>query len=345
MEQQYPAWLDDPYINFSNILSYNCAINFLDTPRERGKTWGIQIRALKHAIRTGHSTILVRRTRKSTNAAKAKVFNPKICHFLGISPDDIIRQGDMIFYKQGDKKRIPILEFYALTERERARSSDSGVADLFCIDEANIPPAEMSYFRGDPVENALDIWQSVRRGGHMPMLIFGNRESVINPFQSYFGIQPLPIDFNGIKRFRQKSILVAQSTKKTSNRSDFSDSVDMALRGTRYQSFADSNHPRGVDEVHIRRTKPAKSVYYCTFYIREKWASAWRYDGGLWIGDDAMDTRCIYVINSTPPEGRKVEILKKLDDRFRYMKKSHVSNSIFFKNHTLQELFLTEVFK
>lgn len=293
VSEGYPTWLDDDFIDLSKILSYNAVINFLDTPRNRGKTWSIQIRAYKHALRHNKSTILVRRNVKSLKQFKAKAFNAKFCDFFGIDPESIIRAGNIFYIKQGGNK-TPMLEVCALSERYTQRSADSGQADLFVIDEANVPPSERSTFRGDPVDNALDIWDSNRRGGHMPMVIFGNRESVVNPFQSYFGIQPLPLDFNGIRRYRDKTIMVAQSTKESVLGGQFNDKVNVALGGTKYSEFSRHGTPRSVDNVHVLPKKPKKAEWYCQFLEKGKIYTIYRFDGGVWLTPEWDRSRLVF---------------------------------------------------
>lgn len=331
----HPAWLDEPFINIDHILSYNPVVAFLDTPRNRGKSWGIQYRAWKHAIRTGRSTILVRRNRKSARQAFSKVFNAKFCRTFGIDPKRFIRKNDTIFYEVNDRLVIPALQICALSDRYSQRSADSGTADLFVIDEANVPPEERHFFRGDPVTNALDIWDSNRREAKMPMLIFGNRESAFNPFQAYFGIPPLPIDFDGIRRYRQKTILVAQSTKKNALISDFSSRTDIALAGTAYAEFAAHGKPRSCSSLNIIAKMPKNAEWYMTIYVKGRPYSFWRTEAGLWVNQSIDVNRKAFAWRQPHKDAEVINSFN--HPRFQYLTKCVKSNSIWFRAPDIAE--------
>lgn len=331
----HPAWLDEPFINIDHILSYNPVVAFLDTPRNRGKSWGIQYRAWKHAIRTGRSTILVRRNRKSAKQAFSKVFNAKFCRTFGIDPKRFIRKNDTIFYEVNDRLVIPTLQICALSDRYSQRSADSGTADLFVIDEANVPPEERHFFRGDPVTNALDIWDSNRREAKMPMLIFGNRESAFNPFQAYFGIPPLPIDFDGIRRYRQKTILVAQSTKKNALISDFSSRTDIALAGTAYAEFAAHGKPRSCSSLNIIGKMPKNAEWYMTIYVKGRPYSFWRTEAGLWVNQSIDVNRKAFAWRQPHKDAEVINSFN--HPRFQYLTKCVKSNSIWFRAPDIAE--------
>lgn len=344
-EQSYPKWLDDDYIDLSKILSYNAIINFLDTPRNRGKSWSIQIRAFKHALRHGRTTILCRRNKKSAQKAMQKAFSPKLCAFLGIDPQAIARNGNVISYEKRKGLLIPMIEVCALSDRYNQRSADSGLADLFVVDEANVPPEERSFFRGDPVENMLDIWDSNRREASMPLLIFGNREGVVNPFQSYFGIKPLPIDFNGIRRYRQKTILVAQSTKEGKREGDFNDKVRVALKGTRYDRFARAGMPKGTDLSHVIN-RPANATWYMTVIFKSKHYAFYRFDGGLWITTEQDRSRKAFALGDKPVDGAEwIQSFSKNKQRFSFLFKSLRDNALWFSNPDIPEELSEVLFK
>lgn len=331
----HPAWLDEPFINLDHILSYNPVFAFLDTPRNRGKSWGIQYRALKHAIRTGRTTILVRRNKKSVKRLFSKIYNEKFCRHFGVDRTRISRKNDTIFYQINDRLTIPILEVCALSERYDQRSSDSGIADLFVIDEANVPPEERHFFRGDPVTNALDIWDSNRREAKMPMLIFGNRESAFNPFQAYFGIPPLPIDFDGIRRYRQKTILVAQSTKKNELISDFSSKADIALAGTAYAEFAAHGKPRSCSLLNIIGKMPREAEWYMTLHVKGRSYSFWRTEAGLWVNQTIDVSRKAFAWRQPYKEAEVINSFN--HPRFQYLTKCVKNNSIWFRSPDIAE--------
>lgn len=337
MSQQdpHPAWLDDPFINLDHILSYNPVIAFLDTPRNRGKSWGVQYRAWKHALRAGRTTILVRRDKKSVKRAFSKIYNAKFCKAFGIDQTRFIRKGDTIFYEVNDHLTIPVLEVCALSERYAQRSSDSGLADLLVIDEANVPPEERHFFRGDPVTNALDIWDSNRRESKMPLLIFGNRESAFNPFHAYFGIPPLPIDFDGIRRYRQKTILVAQSTKKNELASDFSTRADIALAGTRYSEFAAHGKPRSCASYAIIAKMPKNAEWYLTLYVKGRAYSFWRTEAGLWVNQSVDVNRKAFAWR-TP--FKDAEVINSFNHpRFQYLTKCIKNNAVWYRSPDIGE--------
>lgn len=67
-------------------------------------------------------------------------------------------------------------------------------AKLIFFDEAFTTPEKHRLFRGNEVEAFLDLWHSYKRepGDNVRALLTGNRESAVNIYLTYFGVEKKP---------------------------------------------------------------------------------------------------------------------------------------------------------
>lgn len=288
MSYKVPAWLDADYINFTGLLSYGAPINFLDTTRGRGKTWGIFWRAYKHFMRSHKGTILVRRTEDATKKTKHGAFSAKFCRVHNIAPNSIRIKGDFAEVNINDRW-YRFLQFCTLSNASDERSNDDDFYDLMILDEGKVDARKRAHYQGDEVMDLMDLYDSKRRESKMQLLILGNRESVGSPYMNFFGIPPLPIDFNGVRCFRGGTVVCAQSTRPKKEVHEFDAKVKRALDGTRYGEFAYHGRAKDYDDAHVTK-KPKSARYYCGFDFGAP-VSAWLHAGNVYFTSGVDTTR------------------------------------------------------
>jgi hypothetical protein len=326
-------WLDDDFINWVNLLSFNAPFNFLDTTRNRGKSWGIFISAYKRYKRKHRGTILVRRTREAMKKTKHSAYGNKICKFMGIDPATIRINGDYAETVDKAGKWHKFLWFVTLSEHSELRSADNAFFDRMILDEGKVSARKRAMYQGDEVTDLMDLYDSLRRGNRMQLLILGNRESVSSPYMSFFGIPNLSTDFNGVKRFKKKTIVCAQSTKPSAVTSDFDDAVRTALDGTRYAEFAYHGVAKDYDGNHVKK-KPSKAFFYCAFDFGTPLA--------LYISDGVYFTmlndlsRPVWVNRPTTLKNSVLWTARDLT-RLPYLKQCVRDNKVFFESPEVAE--------
>ena len=328
------AWLDADYIDFTPLLGYGAPYNFLNTTRRRGKTWSIMKRAYGHYKRHHRGTILVRRTEEATRKAKQGAYTKKFCKAFGIDPDTIRIKGD--FAQVHDRGRwTNFLQFVTLSQASEERSNDDDFYDLMILDEGMVSARKRAAYHGDEVVDLMDLYDSKRRESRMQLLIIGNRESVGSPYMNFFGIPPLPIDFNGVRRYLDGTVVVAQSTRECREVDEFDRKVKRALSGTRYGMSAYHGVPKDTDTGHIRR-RSRKSVYWCSFDFGTP-LTAWR-DGStvfFTLGVDRTRTVVVDRLTGVYPNAMVYGIRDR--SRFSLLINAKRDNSIYFDNPSVAE--------
>lgn len=327
------AWLDADYINFTPLLSYGAPYNFLDTTRGRGKTWSVFWRAYKHFMRHHKGTILVRRTEDATKKTKEGAFNGKFCRFHKIDPATVRVKGD--FAEVCIKDRwYRFLYFCTLSNASDERSNDDDFYDLMILDEGKVCARKRAHYQGDEVMDLMDLYDSKRRESRMQLLILGNRESVGSPYMNFFGIPPLPIDFNGVKKFRGGTVICAQSTRPKREIHDFDTKVKRALEGTRYGDFAYHGKAKDFDDVHVS-PKPRQARYYCGFDFGTP-VTAWLYEGRVYFTGGVDSARRI--VCDKPKQYKDTFIYTHREKpRFVTFMRAKRDNAIYYSDQSVAE--------
>lgn len=332
------SWLTERYINFTGLLSYGAPINFLDSTRRRGKTWGIYWRAYKHYKRKHRGTILVRRTAEATKKAKSAAYTSKFCRLKGLEKERFRVNGDFCEYNEGDSdspRWVRFIKFCTLSAHSAERSSDDDFYDLMILDEGKVSSRERAAYHGDEVMDLMDLYDSMRRESNMQLLIMGNRESVSSPYQSFFGIDPLPIDYEGIRRYRDGTVICAQSVRPADIVDAFDSKVRRALDGTKYGDFAYHGKAKDYDTAHVRR-KPKQARYYCSFDFGTP-LTAWTHDGNVYF-TGSLDASRKIVVDHIGGIYKSVMVYSSSDrSRFGYLINAKRNNAIYYANAAIGE--------
>lgn len=330
-----PKWLDQNYINWSGLLSYGAPFNFLDATRDRGKTWGILTSAYKRAKRKHKGTILVRRTHEATKASKRGAIKNKWCKHVGVSRDDVRIRGDYAEYKDKNGKWHPYIWFVTLSDHSNLRSGDDDYFDRMILDEGKVSARMRAMYHGDEVNDLMDLYHSLRREENMQVLILGNRESVSSPYMRFFGIEPLPMDFNGVKRFRNGTVICAQSTRAPDVVNDFDAKVRTALEGTKYGDFAYKGIARDFDTVHVRK-RPKTAKFYASFDFGIP-LTAWSYKDAIYFTSGIDKTRTIFVNKMGTQYQKSIVYTQSEKSRFYYLARIKRENGIYYDDVSIAE--------
>ena len=155
------------------------------------------------------------------------------------------------------------LEIFAASDDNAARAADDVMTDTIVFDEFTTTPQRYAMFRGDEVTNVFDIFFSAKRQHRVNLWFFGNRESINNPYFRELGIDPMPSEWEGVRRYRRKSVLVVYINNKQRGQTEYDRAVESAFRGTRYGRFIYENGYKNE-----RRVKTSKTPLGAVLYAR-----------------------------------------------------------------------------
>lgn len=262
------------YFSLLPIASYNAVFNFVNTNRNFGKTWGLQIRAWTRAYKYGKKTLLIRRFKKEVREQAKKLFSSAdLCKKLrGFVPYDkktdsgnFKRIGN-VFYIRKNGRWDWFLQIAALSDSNALRSADDVNLDTIVFDEYTTTPRKYAQYRGDEVTDFIDVFISMKREHMVRCFFFGNRESLSNPYFRYFGIPEMPPSYQGIRTYKKHSIAVQYVNNKQKNESEYDKAVFNALNGTKYGAYLYESQYKS--NAAFKRAKTPKNA---TEYISLNW--------------------------------------------------------------------------
>lgn len=256
------------------ILSHNAIYNFVNTNRNYGKTWGFKKRAVVRALKHGKKTLWIRRFKKETKECANTFFSSsdlqKFCKISMYDKDtnpkgNVKRNGNVYYIKRG-KRWIDFLKIITLSDANAMRSADDCDVDTIVFDEYTTTPEKYRLFRGDEVQNFIDIFFSAKRNHKVICIFLGNKESQFNPYLNYFKIKPLPYTFEGIKTYRNGSLAVEQRNNESVIENDYQQACFDLFKGTNYGDYIYRSTYK--QNVKIKRAKaPLNAMLYVQLHF------------------------------------------------------------------------------
>lgn len=310
------------------LLSRNAVFNFVISNRNFGKTWTFKKRAWKRALKKGKKTIWLRMFKNEVKECVSKFYSSKdLCKWCGIDPYDkktnpsgnFYQQGKTFYYRKSPKDKWDwFLQVFALSDNLAIRSADEVAIDTIVFDEFAKTPTRLRRYIGNPVTDFIDIFFSLKREHEVRAFLLGNKEGVINPFFSYFGIPSLPFDFQGFKSYRKGSIAVQQFNNKKIPKTDYDVKVKALLEGTSYGSYIDEGTYK-TEHVFKKAKTPPNSSLWIQVDINSHPLTISTRDGLYFVRRGIDRNKAVYVfsyINKYPKEFLLVNKLKPLFHQF-----------------------------
>lgn len=256
--------LQTKFYDNSRIWSYNAIFNFVLSLRSRGKTFSFLSRAFRRGVKYGEKTLIVRRYRGEMKKARKKLFNKDFLKKWNLSEKNFKIVDYKAFCKRG-KSWHCFCEITNLSEVTGWRGARESNIYTVIFDEFTTTPEKYKYYRGNEVEDFLDIVSSVRGNHDIRVFFLGNKESITNPYFTYFSI-PIPEDaFEGIRRIRDEYVIECYNTLADGQKTTATDRYNNALKGTRYGDYlTKGTYRRGITEV-VTLPKNARLIYQFDF--------------------------------------------------------------------------------
>lgn len=307
------------------LLSKNAIVNMVLSNRNYGKTWAFQKRAFRRAMKRGKKTIWLRMFDKEVKEASAKMYKSRdLLAYCGASlhskqnPNgNIKKEGNTFYYRRrpSDPWRW-FLQLFKLSDADAVRSADDVDVDTIVFDEFSKTPHKLKMYRGNVVNDFLDIWFSAKREHAVKCILIGNREAITNPFFTYFGIAPLRSSYEGIRTYREGSIAVQQINNVQKEDSDFGRKTRALLKGTSYGNYIYKNEYKGATGLKPRKT-PANASIYVQLYINGFLLKISVLNGYFYVNGRVDKMKPIYC-DVLPNKWRNERKLVKRNKRFFY---------------------------
>lgn len=312
------------------ICSYNAIFNFCNGGRNIGKTWAFKSYRTRTALKNGHKTIWVRRTKDEAAETAATFYDG----------EDLQQKcGVNVYHKQlnknGNVRRVGrvwqrktkhgwewYLKVVALCEWKKMRSSDDINTDCIIFDEYTTTPEKYAMYRGNEVQDFIDLFISTARNHAVKCYFLGNSgESVSSPVFNYFNIRPMPLTWQGVRTYRQGTIAYMQVPDVEGNKTDFKKRVDILLHGTQYGQYLENKSYKRANGIIIRKNVPAGVTGYVQLYVngaplRVRYDSAAPLSAPAFYVDTKIDTTAqVFVVGQEKHYTRQITLVKRLHRR------------------------------
>lgn len=303
----------DNYINFLPIFSYSRGIfYFVNTVRNIGKSWQLAYIAWRRAEQLGKKTILIRRFKNEAKEAAESLYAStdliKYCKTL-IPYDETTKKGNFkrrgsTFYIKRNKKWVWFLKITNLAKFKNFRSAGDIDCDRIFFDEYTTTLKQYRLYKGNEVEEFIDMFISICREHPVKAIFCGNKESFYNPYFDYFHIPALPSNFEGLRQYRKGTVIVYQRNRgvKSQKQNQFLQALNTALKGTAYGDYMQNAAYK--QSIKLNFTPPPKDVEnYTQIKWRGKFIRFTQKDGIIYVDDKRQDQffyMCDETDNTTP---------------------------------------------
>lgn len=328
---------ESKFIDTNRIRSYKAIFNFINTCRNKGKTWGFAKIAFCQFKKHGKSTMWIRRFSDEVEKTKGKLFKPDLKKELGLNNNNFKWVGYTAYYKRRGNFE-PFLYLTTLPRAKSARSSDDGRTKIVVFDEYTTTPAKYALYRGNEVVDFLDIVDSMRREHEITVFLLGNKESALNPYYRYFGIPSMPIKFEGIRTYNEGTILCYYSNRVPDKiaKTDFNTRYMKALKNTPHAKYLTEGAIKGTSERIEKKPKGAK--FLCQFDFIGGF-SLFQSKNKIYVVAGVDKTKLVYV--ETPKTYAKQLVIAPCDKvLFKELLEAYKYGLFYFDTPAAEELFL-----
>lgn len=332
-------------------LSCNAIITEIISNRNYGKTWTFKKRAVRRAFKHGKKTIWLRLFKKEATECVATFFKSRdLQKYCGISLFDakynkegnVMQQGNTFYYRKKIKNRWTrwnwFIKVYKLSDADALRSADDVDTDTIIFDEFTKPQSKLNLYRGDIASQVSDILVTIKREHKVRVIVIGNKESITNPLNTYFGIKPPPFSFEGIKKYRNGAFVLQQINNKPSNDSEYDKKLQDLFSGTSYGAYMYKDEYRTAKGFK-RAIAPSTAGLYTQVYINN-FAFKILADNDLFYVSQRVD-RTKRIFCDVPPHKfpHELQLVKRYRRYFSGLIEAIADNRVYYDSAATNETF------
>ena len=318
------------------VLSYNGIVTYVRTNRNYGKTWTFKRRAVRRNIKHNKKTLWLRVFKKEYKEAKADFFSSAdLQKFCGLEPYDKesnkgnFKQIGDTFYLRHGKKWHWFLKIKALTDADALRSVDDVNLDTIVLDEGAKEKPQLARFRGDMINNLLDIFFTSKREHQVRIIILGNKENINDNILSYFHIKQLPTTYEGIRTFRKGSFVIQQINNVQPIKNEYDAKVKALLEGTTYGNYIYEQTYKNETKLKTRKTPPNANVY-CQIYINNQPIKISVLNGFFYVNNKIDNSKRVFCDTLKNKFSRERVLVKKQKQLFNGLINAVADNRVYY---------------
>jgi hypothetical protein len=351
------------FYNFAPILSHNCTYNFVLGARGLGKTYGISMREIRKALKTGKSQFMyVRRYQPEIQKVQGTFFDAVGREFpdyqfrnigwLGQAAKTIhrnVEESDKDYAKRlKERKWRTICYFVPLVTAQSLKSVPFPDVDTIIYDEFIKEAGHTQYLPNETVV-FNNLFETVDRSGERTKAFFlANTVSMMNPFFIKYDVQP---DEDGGKEWVTKYKVEVDGVQRWFVCCHFPDSDQFKREkyATAFGQFIQQSDPDYAEysvgnkfkDAHNKliAQKHKDATYWFTLNTDSGWFSVWQYRRDYFIqvkrprGNEDMWT--LEVVNMD----ERTRLMHYNDKAMQLLRASFKSLNVYFDRPATRNVF------
>ena len=325
------------------VLSRDAIYNLINSNRNYGKTWLFKYRAVKRYMKRRKKTLWLRVFKEEAQECASSFFQSgdleKKC---GLKYWDKKTQtgnykisGGVIYLKRGKYAFEPAIIVGALCEKRRLRGFDDVAIDTIVLDEYQVTPSQLRRYVGNMVDDFNDIFISIKREHEIRVFMMGNKESRNNPFLSYFGIKQVPESFEGIRTYKEGTILLQQINNKQ-KQTAYEKRVEKLFKGTAYGAYLYGGQAKGLGVAKVKKAPPTAFLY-----VQVEWDGylfrIYSQDGFYYVMNGVDKTRPVFTNGDSSKWAKGRRLVNKSKNLFKAIVDSIQNGRVYFNNQGIYE--------
>ena len=347
------------FYNSNKLFSYNAIYSFVMGERGGGKTFDGKDRMLNLFIKKNKKSIYLRRTQSELDKVKDTLFDD-IAKYRGL---DIKVKGNGAYL---DGKLF--CYFMSLSTSTNYKSASYPDVDLIFFDEYVITQTGYNHYLKNEMVLLNDLVETVFRLRKPNVYICANAVSYVNPFFTFFNIEPrkgdrfivrklcIPKD-SPILKHNSLSDLMSKYTGVVVEMTDIKDYKEvkamtpfaLLLHGTQYGDYAFNNETLEDTQDFIVGRKPSDYNYFRGAYrIDNRIIGVWSWDihdSGVWVGStyDVNSNWKYTLYTSENYEGWKNIKVDRYNFNITYIRECYLNGKCQYENQDTKKMFMDEV--
>lgn len=334
------------YYNMNKLMSYNALYSFCMGERGLGKTYAGKKKMIELWKRKRKQSVYTRRTVTEIDKVKDTLFN------------DIAKEYDDIEITvkgyQGFIDGECFCYFIPLSTSSQVKSASFPDVEFIFFDEYILTKTGRNDYLKNEMTLLNDLVFTIFRMRKPTLYLCSNAVSFVNPFFSYFNIEPKPTDnFITVKNKNTGEVdVVVEMTQKGEYRETLKKTrFAQMLEGTEYGSYAIDNNTLEDSNDFILENKPFGFNYFRgAFRIGNKVIGCWSVmntDSGVWFGEkiDPNSHNKYTVYSNQNFEGWRNVKIDRNTYNIKYIKKCFLEGSCYYEKQEVKKLFVEEISK
>ena len=332
------------WYNYQRLLSQNCFLNFVMSPRGNGKTYSCKRMIIDNYIKKGKQSVYVRRTQTELDGMKRTFFN-----------DISIEYPDIEFDVKGDVGYIDGEEavyFIALSTSMKKKSSAYPKVTTIFFDEYVIAQGASPRYLKNEMFIFFELIETIMRKRNTPdmrIILMSNAVSYVNPLFSFYNIEPDPkLRF---QKFHNKTICLELFTDESFMEEKKNTRFGQLIKGTSYADYAVGNvaYEDSSDFI-MKKREGTKWEYIMTLKTEGRAVGVWAdlYQNMFHVDDsiNMQSTTHNYTMTSDDIEEGFLNIKAGRDGwRVRQLKRAHHEGNLYYVNQDIKKFFNQTIIK